>query len=169
MSLAPHQKATVDVASIRSKVVALHEKLSGWQEHEDLAKALYHLGVAERALSNAGAALARLPQTYATHASKVSTTDILAGGTVAIRETKRKAYAQTIPAEAMDKLRVIATGQFVTVELPDGTRIALARGDLATAPESAKPSREIHRLTVHQVSLVESPTHGHPIRFKVAP
>lgn len=136
MSLAPHQKATVDVASIRSKVVALHEKVSGWQEHEDLAKAQAHLAAAERALSNAAAALSRLPQTYATHASKVATTDIVAGGVVAIREAKRKAYAQTIPAAAMDKLRVVAVGQFVTVELPDGVRIAIARGDLATAPES---------------------------------
>ena len=133
MSLAPHQKATVDVASLRSKLAALHSKAVTWQPHPALEKALRSIETATAALNSAATELAALPDSYSPHASKIATTDILVGGVVSIREAKRKKYVSLLPVDAMGALKVAVVGQpFVTLELPNGTRIAVSRGDITT-------------------------------------
>lgn len=134
MSLAPHQKAAVDLASFRTKIAALRGKGEQWQPHPELEGVLRSLTAAEKALQGAMNGLARLPLAYAPHASKVQTTDILEGATVSIRIAKRREYETLCPADQMHALKVVAVGTGVaTLELPSGIRIAVRRGDISTS------------------------------------
>lgn len=133
MALAPHQKVTIDLASLRSKLVALRAKALSWLSDPHLDRALLELEAAEKSMAIAHTELAKLPPEYSPHASKIVITDIKVNGFVCIREAKQKDYESLLDGKVDAKLKVIAVGQpFVTVELATGVRVAVKRGDLVT-------------------------------------
>ncbi len=134
MSLAPHQKATTELAGLRSKLSTLAGKAATWQAHHELTTVLLELERAQKALTAAQQGLARLPADYTPHASKFTTTDIEVGKVVYLRDTKRAKYKGLIQTDGAFKVLLIGS-PFVTLETSDGVRFAASRGDITTVQQ----------------------------------